>query len=308
MTDDLPARRRLLRAAAATPLLALGAQAAAQAPATARPFVPEVGQSGKDVIWVPTPEGLVERMLRMAQVTSQDRVVDLGSGDGRIVIAAARRFQARALGIEYNPKMVELARANAQKEGVTGLAQFREGDIFRENFSDATVVTMYLLSALNMRLRPTLLAMKPGTRCVSHQFEMGEWEPDEVSWVEGRPGYLWVVPANAGGGWRMTVRDARNAAPFDLTFEQTFQKVKGSARLGQVEAGVRQARLAGERLVFDLLDADGQLRTFDGLVRGDRFEGSVSVAGQPAGAFTAVRNGAAPPLRTGGRAPDGSPG
>src|SRR5688572_4705138 len=173
-------------------------------PAAAQ-FQPQVGQSGKDVIWVPTPDDVVERMLTMAQVTPNDFVWDLGAGDGKIAIMAAKKFGARATGIEYNPDMVKHANDNAQKAGVAGTgagkAVIRHGDIFATDFSQATVVTLYLLPALNMKLRPQLLSMRPGTRVVSHSFSMEDWEADEISTLDGRRAYFWLVPANVMGAW-----------------------------------------------------------------------------------------------------------
>ena len=171
--------------------------------ASAQKFEPQVGQAGKDVIWVPTPEEVVERMLTMAQVGPNDFVMDLGSGDGRTVIMAAKKFGARALGIEYNPDMVKLSQDNAQKAGVTERAQFRRADIFATDFSQATVITLYLLPALNMKLRPTILSMKPGTRVASHSFTMEDWEADEISTMDGRRAYFWIVPANVMGSWAL---------------------------------------------------------------------------------------------------------
>ncbi|HVL58273.1 MAG TPA: methyltransferase domain-containing protein, partial [Burkholderiaceae bacterium] len=158
-----------------------------------RVYKPQSGQDGKDVIWVPTPDELVAKMLEMAQVGPKDRVFDLGSGDGKIAIAAAKRG-ARATGIEYNPDMVKLARCYAEVAGVKDRADIVHGDIFKEDFSSATVVTMYLLPELNLRLRPTILKMAPGTRVTSHAFTMGDWEPDAKFEVDFRTGYLWIVP------------------------------------------------------------------------------------------------------------------
>src|SRR5688572_15400895 len=173
--------------------------------AAAQKFEPQVGQAGKDVIWVPTPDEVVDRMLTMAQVTPQDFVMDLGAGDGKIAIAAAKKFGARAVGIEYNPDMVKHANDNAQKAGVAGTgagkAAIRHGDIFATDFTQATVVTLYLLPALNMKLRPQLLSMRPGTRIVSHSFSMEDWEADEISTLDGRRAYFWLVPANVMGAW-----------------------------------------------------------------------------------------------------------
>src|ERR1051325_10078361 len=192
-------------------LLALAAPAFAQ-------FQPQVGQAGKDVIWVPTPEEVVERMLTMAQVGPNDFVMDLGSGDGRTVIMAAKKFGAKALGIEYNPDMVKLSQENAQKAGVSDRAQFRRADIFATDFSQATVITLYLLPALNMKLRPTILAMKPGTRVASHSFTMEDWEADEISTMDGRRAYFWIVPANVMGSWSLDAGSQQS----ELTLDQTF--------------------------------------------------------------------------------------
>src|SRR4051812_5720818 len=164
-------------------------------------FQPSMGQPGKDVIWIPTPDTLVTAMLAAAKVTGDDIVFDLGAGDGKIPIAAARQHGARATGIEFNPDMAELARRNARRANVENLVTIVTGDIFKEDFSRATVVTMYLLPDLNLKLRPLILQMKPGTRVVSHAFHMGDWDPDERLSAEAREAYLWIVPANVEGTW-----------------------------------------------------------------------------------------------------------
>jgi hypothetical protein len=243
--------------------------------ATAQPkFEPQVGQAGKDVIWVPTPDEVVDRMLTMAQVTPQDFVMDLGAGDGKIAIAAAKRFGARAVGIEYNPDMVKHANANAAAAGVAGTgrgqALIRHGDIFQTDFSQATVITLYLLPALNMKLRPQLLAMRPGTRVVSHSFTMEDWEADEVSSMDGRRAYFWVIPANVMGSWSLEAGNQR----FDVTLEQTFQKVNGTVAFSPVLAGLRDARLRGPFIQFAFVGQDGVRRDFSGRVNGARMEGS----------------------------------
>ena len=162
-------------------------------------FIPEVGQQGKDVVWVPTPQELVNKMLEIARVTADDYVIDLGSGDGRTVITAAK-LGAKALGIEYNPDMVALSKENAIKEGVSEKAEFIKADLFETDFSKATVITMFLLPEINLKLRPKLLDLKPGTRIVSNTFTMGEWEADqevttEENWNSWNTGYLWIIPA-----------------------------------------------------------------------------------------------------------------
>jgi len=295
-----PARRRLLGAGAAAPMLAFPGLARAQTPPQAPgSFVPQVGQAGKDVIWVPTPDALVDRMLKMARVGPDDFVVDLGSGDGKIVIAAARNFRARALGVEYNPDMVALSKRNAEAAKVTERASFVQGDIFKHDFSMASVVTMYLLPGLNMRLRPTLLKMQPGTRLVTHQFTFGSWEPDDSSTVDGRPGYLWVVPAAVGGGWTLTTTDARGSSKVDVQLTQVFQQVSGSVKMGPIEGRMRAMRLNGDRLSFELMDERGVLRAYDGRISGNRIEGATRAGDGTAGTFSAERTGAAPPVDAG---------
>jgi SAM-dependent methyltransferase len=246
---------------------------------------PRPGQAGKDVIWLPTPEALVERMLTMAQVGPRDVVYDLGSGDGRLVIAAARRG-ARAVGVEFNPDLVAVSEGRARAAGVADKARFVRGDIFETAFSDATVVTLYLLSTLNLRLRPALLAMRPGTRVVSHAFSMGDWEPDESSQAESRTAYLWIVPATVGGSWRVELAGGRS---FDVTIAQRFQKIEGKVALGPVEAGLRDPWLRGDAIRFGFVDADGAWYELEGTVSGDRMSGKYRAAGR-GGAWTATRN------------------
>lgn len=278
-------------------LLAAGSVAHAQA-TTACTYKPSVGQSGKDVVWVPTPDAVVDRMLRMAQVTSNDYVIDLGSGDGKIVIYAAQRFKAKGHGIEYNPNMVDLSRCLAREAAVTDMTRFDQGDIFQSDFTQASVITMYLLPALNLRLRPVLFEkMKPGTRIVSHQFTMGDWQPDETSNVDFKTSYFWVIPANAGGSWKLSWRGEPGEGGGDLTIDQTFQKIEGKVRFRGLEAGLRNARLHGETIHFDLMDEMGVLRSYTGRVRGDRIEGTATGPNNRAVEFSAVRNGPAPPIR-----------
>ena len=248
-------------------------------------YQPQVGQPGKDVVWVPTPDGLVERMLTMAQVTSNDYVVDLGSGDGRTVIAAHKRFGARAMGVEFNPEMVALSQRNAQREQVNPeRARFVRGDIFETNFTDATVVTMYLLPGLNLRLRPQLLKMTPGTRLVSHQFTMEDWQPDETSYFDFRPAYLWIVPAQIQGAWRMNL----GGANLDFDLEKTFQRLRGTASYGQIRAGLRDPAIKGDNISFTLVDQKGVQHDFVGKVAGDKMEGSFR-AGAQSGSWSATR-------------------
>lgn len=243
------------------------AQASATGTAT---FQPHSGQAGKDVVWVPTPQALVDRMLDMAGLTRDDYVVDLGSGDGRTVITAARRG-ARAHGIEYNPDMVALARRNAESEKVGQLATFAEGDIFKSDFSSATLITLFLLPDLNVRLRPILLDMKPGTRVVSNSFEMGDWEPDDridaggscTSWCRA---YKWVIPAKVAGNWQLG--DAT------LQLGQRYQMIDGSMRRGGNAVSITDARLNGAGISFV---AGGQ--RYSGTVDGNTMSGTVEGGG-----------------------------
>jgi hypothetical protein len=257
--------------------------------ASAQKFEPQVGQAGKDVIWVPTPDDVVDRMLTMAQVTPQDFVMDLGAGDGKIAIAAAKKFGARAIGIEYNADMVKHANGNAAAAGVAGNGQgkalIRHGDIFQTDFTQATVITLYLLPALNMKLRPQLLAMRPGTRVVSHSFTMEDWEADEISSLDGRRAYFWVVPANVMGSWTLEAANQR----LDLAFEQTFQKINGTLTLAPIQAGLREARLRGSVIQFAYVGQDGVRRDFSGRVNGAKMEGSFRDEKGAEGRWSATR-------------------
>lgn len=223
-------------------------------------FRPEVGQAGKDVIWVPTPDSLVKAMLTVAEVKPGDFVVDLGSGDGKIAIAAARDFGARAMGIEYNPEMVALARRNANRAGVSNRVTFLEGDIFKSDFSEATVVTLYLLPSLNLRLRDTLLGMKPGTRIVSHAFSMGDWEPERTITTDDATGYFWIVPANIAGRWAFEVGNDRFMAEFGQQY-QNLVIARGQP--------LRDGKVRGTRVAFTR--SNGQ--ALEGEIRGDQIVG-----------------------------------
>jgi SAM-dependent methyltransferase len=273
-------------AVAALAALAIAVPAAAQKD---KAYEPHVGQAGKDVIWVPTPDEVVDRMLRMAQVKPNDYVVDLGAGDGKIAIAAAKNFGARAMGIEYNPEMARHAQRNAERAGVAGRARIVQGDIFASDFTQATVVTMYLLPALNLKLRPQILAMRPGTRVVSHSFSMDDWEPDETSSLDGRRAYFWVVPANVGGAWTLELQGGGAAEKLELTLDQRFQKLEGTVGLGPVLAGLREPRLQGFVVGFAYVDNNSVRRDFSGRVGGARMEGSFRADNGTEGRWTATR-------------------
>jgi precorrin-6B methylase 2 len=253
------------RAGLAASLCLVAATAFAQATATQKPYEPKVGQAGKDVVWVPTPQELVNKMLDMAKVTPQDFVMDLGSGDGRTVITAAKRG-ATAVGIEYNPDMVELAKSNAAKEGVTGKATFLKADLYETDLSKATVITMFLLPEINMKLRPKILNLKPGTRIVSNSFTMEDWEDDQTETVSGEctnwcTAHFWIVPAKVAGTWQ--------TPQGDLKLTQEFQKVKGTLGSQAVEG-----KLAGDQLT---LTAGGKT-IYTGKVNGNSIEGTAWTA------------------------------
>ena len=254
-------------------VIALAFAAAALAQGTQAPFEPQVGQAGKDVVWVPTPQALVEKMLDIAQVTPQDFLIDLGSGDGRTVITAAKRG-LRAQGIEYNPDMVELARRNAEAEGVSERAMFENADLFESDFSKAQVITMFLLPSINMRLRPTILDMTPGTRIVSNSFTMEEWEPDQTERVDDCTSWctahLWIVPAKVAGTWRLPQGT--------LTLTQEFQVIEGTLDSTPLTDG----SLRGDAITFTT-----GTTVFSGRVQGNTMSGSIT--GGIGGVFSGTR-------------------
>jgi SAM-dependent methyltransferase len=215
-------------------------------------YNPRIGQEGKDVVWVPTGNELLANMLKTAKVTSNDLVYDLGSGDGRIAIAAAKDFGARAVGIEFNPEMAKLAQRNADRSGVSDRVKIINGDIFKEDFSKATVITMYLLPDLNIALRPTILKMKPGTRVTSHAFSMGDWEAD-IEIDTPAKAYYWVVPAQVAGEWVIT---GMEPAKTTLKLSQHYQKIGGTLQIGNDSQPILNPKLDGSTLSFTYLDRD----------------------------------------------------
>ncbi len=241
-------------------------------------YQPFVGQPGKDVVWVPTGEDLVEKMLDMAKVTKEDYVVDLGSGDGRTVIAAAKRG-ARALGIEYNPDMVALSISNAMKAGVSDKATFVNADIFESDFSKATVITMFLLPQINLKLRPKLLDMKPGTRIVSNSFTMEDWTADgTISLEEGCTtwctAYLWLVPAKAEGTWQL--KDGK------LVLSQKFQEITGSLAINGEDIPVK-GKLEGDQIRINTDETE-----YRGRINGNKISGTLK-SGSGNGVWEAIR-------------------
>jgi len=242
-----------------------------------RDYKPQVGQAGKDVVWVPTPDEIVQRMLRMAKVTPQDTVYDLGAGDGKIAIAAGK-MGATAVGIEYNPDMAKLAQCYVQAENLAGKTRIIQGDVFKEDFSKATVVTMYLLPELNLKLRPTILDMKPGTRVTSHQFTMGDWEADETAEVDYRTAYLWIVPAKVQGTWTLREQGPGNAQ-YTVNLTQKYQKITGDVAAGSAKQPLVGATVRGEEIRFAFNDDKGVTRTLTGTVRGNELTGTLKGAG-----------------------------
>ena len=237
-----------------------------------KPFEPFSGQPGKDVVWVPTSQALVDKMLDMAKLTPAEVHMDLGSGDGRTVITAAKRG-ARSTGIEYNPDMVELSKANAVKAGVTDKATFLKADLFETDFSQANVITLFLLPDINLKLRPKILNLKPGTRIVSNTFTMGEWKDDETATVEEAAGcsyyctaHLWIVPAKVAGTWQ--------SAQGDITLKQEFQMVQGTLKSGGDSQIISNAKLRADQLSFTAGGA-----SYAGRVNGSTIDGTVTTGG-----------------------------
>ena len=293
--DKNSRRNRLLRALL-TPLcllVVIGGLQACSALQTEN-YAPKRGQMGKDVMWLPTSDDLVYKLLEAAEVGPNDELVDLGAGDGKIPIAAARHFGARAWGIEYNKDLAALAQRNAQRAGVGDRVRIVHGDIFQEDFSKSTVVTMYLLEELNAQLRPTILAMKPGTRVLSNTFSMGDWEPDQVIRVSNGTGYFWTVPANVAGLWTLSGLDEKGTAT--LKIDQTFQRIGGTLTLQGKTQNLLGARMEGSALHFSFINADGLLKAVKVLVSDQVFSGEVT------GPYGMVEIQAAP-VRVEGRRP-----
>jgi SAM-dependent methyltransferase len=252
--------------------------AAAQAP-VGQEYAPIAGQPGKDVVWLPSALAMVNAMLDLGDVTPQDTVIDLGSGDGRLVVGAAKRG-ARALGIEYNPDLVALSRRNAAREGVGDRVQFVQGDIFETDFSQATVITMFLLPQLNLRLRPLLLDLRPGTRLVSNTFAMGDWGVDGFADVTSSAScndfctaLLWIVPAKVEGEWRMP--EGR------LALIQKYQMLSGTVERDGKSVPITEGRLRGEAITF----------TAGGVQYAGRVRGNVMAGTFGGGAWSASRIG-----------------
>ncbi len=230
--------------------------------------------------YVPTNQPTVEAMLRIANVGPDDYVIDLGSGDGRILITAAQRHGARGFGVDLDARLVRESLENAKTAGVAGRVQFHARDLFETEISEATVLTMYLLPHVNLRLRPRLLAeLKPGTRIVSHDFDMGDWKADIEAGVRGHGSriYFWVIPAQVGGRWNLRIGAPPEERVFEIELRQKYQEIDGSAHLAGRPWHLRDARIEGERISFTLIDdADyNRVQRFEGRVRGNTIEGTV---------------------------------
>ena len=233
-------------------------------------YQPFIGQSGKDVVWVPSPDQLIDKMLKTAKVTEKDIVFDLGAGDGKIAIAAALNYGAKSTGIEFNPEMAALAQRNVERAGLKDKVRIINGDIFVEDFSSATVVTLYLLPELNLKLKPILQKMKPGTRVVSHAFTMGDWEADQE--IEaGQRGYFWIIPANVAGDWVIDGIETQNKVVLNLV--QRYQRIGGSLTVGGKTQPILNPSLEGDKLSFGYIDRNNNLHNVKLTVNGSQLKG-----------------------------------
>jgi hypothetical protein len=253
-----------------------------------------LAQDGKgDVIYVPTPQIAVDEMLRLAKITANDFVIDLGSGDGRIVITAAKKFGARGMGVDLDTVLLKRARDGATREGVADRVQFVEQNLFETDLSRATVITSYLLPEMNEKLRPKILALKPGTRVVAHDYDMGEWQPDEEKTLNvpektvGDPGksyvFFWVVPAVIAGQWESLVYTGGRGVIYEFDFDQGFQMVSGDVRVDGKDARLPIFSVRGDRVSFEFDAPKGAglvKHRFQGQVKQDTIEGTVTIAGQ----------------------------
>jgi hypothetical protein len=281
---------RKMRCALAAALLVFAACAAAQ-------------EGRGDVVYVPTPQIVVEEMLRMAKIGPKDYLIDLGSGDGRIVITAAKQFGAQGFGVDLDTHLLKIARTVASTEGVAERAQFVEQNLFETDLSKATVISSYLLPEMNLKLRPKIMALKPGTRVVAHDYHMGDWYPDEQKDIVvpekkvGTPGvsyvYLWVVPSRVAGKWQGSMSAGGKDVPLELAFEQLFQILEGTLHVGSASAQLRGRIANGDQITFTTQpkDSPGKERhEFRGRVAGDTLEGTVRIGEGPKareGKFTA---------------------
>jgi SAM-dependent methyltransferase len=232
-----------------------------------------------DILFVPTPQGTVEAMLQMAMVNKNDLVYDLGCGDGRFVITAAKKFGARGVGVDIDPNRIQESTENAQKEGVMDRVKFIEADLYQTDIRDATVITLYLLTELNVKLRPKLLSeLRPGSRVVSYSFDMGDWEPDRIG--GNRDFYYWVIPAKVAGTWQWSLGEAGTGQQNQLRLEQKYQKIEGHVRFEGKEPKLLEPKLEGDQVSFQV-DSESQGQSlsmrFKGRISGDTITGDVDI-------------------------------
>lgn len=249
-------------------------------------YRPTAGQAGKDVVWMPTAQASLDGMFAMARLTPADRFVELGSGDGRVSITAAQQFGVRALGVEYDPQLVSLARHHAEAAGVSDRVSFIEGDLFDVDLSSADVISLYLLPHLNLKLRPRLLALPAGTRVISQSFGMGDWRPDERRMRSGSESFLWIVPAKVEGEWCLKHEDGDSV---QLALRQHYQFIVGTARRGRGALRLIDPRLSGAHIRFVLASRPEGRREYVGRIEGDRMDGTVRRAGRAPTAWSASR-------------------
>jgi hypothetical protein len=268
--------RLVLAAAAAAPLAGTPLTAAAQV--DAGPYVP-------------SPSMIVDEMLALGAIRADDYLIDLGSGDGRIPITAARRFGARGFGVDIKPELVKLANENAARAGVADKVRFERRDLFETDLSQATVVTLYLLPGIVTKLVPKILAeMKPGTRVVSHAFTMDDWQADQTDNVEGRTAYMWIVPARVEGTWRWNVAGS-GPKDYELMLRQQYQQVEGVVRLDDKMGQLRNVKLSGDQITFSVVEMTSGnpiQRNFTGRITGNSIDGTVKHPGGEA-KWTATR-------------------
>jgi SAM-dependent methyltransferase len=247
---------------------------------------PQIGQVSKDSVWVPTPERMIRRLMQLADTGPQDLVIDLGSGDGRVPIYAAKHFGARAMGVELEENLVALSRRSAEAQGVAHLVSFLRQDLFEADLSRGTVIALYISPGVMSRLKPRLLALRPGTRVISHQFTLEDWAPDEVVRTEDRNGYLWVVPADLRGAWTLAAGSDR----LRLQVEQKHQALSIRGERAGKPVNVIGARLRGTEIRFTSFDPDGGARHYQGVVEGGRMRGDSEGIDLPAMRWSATRD------------------
>lgn len=239
---------------------------------SAAPPIAQADRPKLDVPFVPTPRPVVDKMLELADPTADDYLIDLGSGDGRIPITAAQRFGTRGLGIDIDPRRIAEARKNAEEAGVSDKVEFRQEDLFETDISQATILTLYLLPSVNIKLRPRILKeLRPGTRVVSHDWDMGDWRPDQTVELGNKTVFMWVVPASAEGRWQ--VSDSETGRSFALRLKQRYQDVEGEADIDGQQVPLRNPRIEGDRIFFELPSENGDIKHYEGRIAEQVIEG-----------------------------------